>query len=225
MSPGTQSGTQLKKPPSERLKELWPDVWALVRPRRGLLFIGFLLIIVKTICGFALPLSSRFLFDNVIGKHQQSMLLPLVLIVVGATALQGLTSFALTQLLSMEGQKLIAELRQQVQQHIGRLSVTFFDANKTGQLVSRIMSDVEGMRNLIGTGVIEFIGGLMTAAISLFLLLKISAVMTGIAAVVVVCFGLTLQRAFKTIRPIFRERGKISAEVTGGLRSRSAAFA
>jgi ABC-type multidrug transport system fused ATPase/permease subunit len=215
--PGKQPGTQPKKPASERLKELWPDVWALIRPRRGLLFIGFLLIIVKTICGFALPLSSRFLFDNIIGKRQESLLVPLVLGVVAATVLQGMASFTLTQLLSMEGQKLIAELRQQVQQHIGRLSVTFFDANKTGQLVSRIMSDVEGMRNLIGTGLIEFIGGLMTAAISLFLLLKISAVMTGIAFTVVICFGLALQRAFKTIRPIFKERGKISAEVTGRL--------
>jgi ABC-type multidrug transport system fused ATPase/permease subunit len=215
--PGKQPGTQPKKPASERLKELWPDVWALIRPRRRLLFIGFLLIIVKTICGFALPLSSRFLFDNIIGKRQESLLVPLVLGVVAATVLQGMASFTLTQLLSMEGQKLIAELRQQVQQHIGRLSVTFFDANKTGQLVSRIMSDVEGMRNLIGTGLIEFIGGLMTAAISLFLLLKISAVMTGIAFTVVICFGLALQRAFKTIRPIFKERGKISAEVTGRL--------
>src|ERR1700722_7039022 len=213
MSPGTQP----KKPASERLKELWPDVWALVRPRRGLLFVGFLLIILKTICGFALPLSSGFLFDNIIGKHQQSLLLPLVLGVVAATALQGLASFTLTQLLSMEGQKLIAELRQQVQQHIGRLSVTFYDANKTGQLVSRIMSDVEGMRNLIGTGLIEFIGGLLTATMALVFLLRISPLLTAVSLGIVLVFGSALGKAFKTIRPIFRERGKINAEVTGRL--------
>jgi subfamily B ATP-binding cassette protein MsbA len=162
-------------------------------------------------------LSSKFLIDNVIGKHQENMLLPIVLAVLGATAVQGLTSFTLTQLLSIEGQKVIAELRQKVQAHIGRLSVTYFDANKTGQLVSRIMSDVEGMRNLIGTGLIEFFGGLLTAVASLFILLRISPLMTGISAGVVICFGLSLQKAFKTIRPIFRERGKINAEVTGRL--------
>ena len=206
-----------KKPPSERLRELWPDIRALIYPRRGLLLLGFALIVVSRTCGLVLPLSSKFLIDNVIGKHQENMLLPIVLAVLGATAVQGLTSFTLTQLLSIEGQKVIAELRQKVQAHIGRLSVTYFDANKTGQLVSRIMSDVEGMRNLIGTGLIEFFGGLLTAVASLFILLRISPLMTGISAGVVICFGLSLQKAFKTIRPIFRERGKINAEVTGRL--------
>jgi subfamily B ATP-binding cassette protein MsbA len=206
-----------KKPASERLKTLWPDIRALIYPRRGLLTIGFVLICISRACGLVLPLSSKYLIDNVIGKHQESMLLPLVLAVAGATVVQGISSFTLTQLLSIEGQKVIAELRQKVQSHIGRLSITYFDANKTGQLVSRIMSDVEGMRNLIGTGLIEFFGGLLTAAISLVILLRISALMTGISAAVVICFGLSLQRAFKTIRPIFRERGKINAEVTGRL--------
>jgi subfamily B ATP-binding cassette protein MsbA len=206
-----------KKPASERFRALWPDIRALVYPRRGLLLIGLVLIVISRVCGLVLPLSSKYLIDNVIGKHQESMLLPLVLTVAGATVLQGISAFTLTQLLSIEGQKVIAELRQKVQSHIGRLSVTYFDANKTGQLVSRIMSDVEGMRNIIGTGLIEFFGGLLTAAISLFILLRISAFMTGISAAVVVCFGLSLQRAFKTIRPIFRERGKINAEVTGRL--------
>jgi subfamily B ATP-binding cassette protein MsbA len=206
-----------KKPPSERFRELWPDIRALMYPRRGILLIGFLLIVISRTCGLVLPMSSKFLIDNVIGKHQENMLLPLVFAVMGATAVQGLTSFTLTQLLSIEGQKVIAELRQKVQAHIGRLSITYFDANKTGQLVSRIMSDVEGMRNLIGTGLIEFFGGLLTAVASLFILLRISALMTGISAAVIVCFGLSLQKAFKTIRPIFRERGKINAEVTGRL--------
>jgi ABC-type multidrug transport system fused ATPase/permease subunit len=206
-----------KKPASERFRALWPDIWALIRPRRKLLFIGFLLIVVSRLCGFVLPLSSRYLFDEVIYKHHGSMLLTITAAVLGATAIQGLASFTLTQLLSIEGQKVIAELRCKVQEHIGRLPVTYYDANKTGQLVSRIMSDVEGMRNLIGTGLIEFVGGLLTAIGSLIFLLRLSAPMTLISLGVVLCFGLTLRRAFKTIRPIFRERGKINAEVTGRL--------
>ena len=189
----------------------------MVRPRRGILSLGLLLIVVKTVASFVLPGSTRYLFDNVIGKHQTSLLVPLTLAVVGATIIQGITSFSLTQLLSIEGQKLIAELRRKVQEHIGRLPVTYYDSNKTGQLVSRIMSDVEGMRNLVGTGVIEFIGGLLTAVIGLFLALRISPVMTGVAMAIVVVFAAVLSRAFKTVRPIFRERGKINAEVTGRL--------
>ena len=192
-------------------------MWVLVKPRRRLLFVGFLLILISRVCGLVLPMSTRILVDDVIGKHNEARLIPLILSVLAATAVQGLASFTLTQILSIEGQKVIAELRQKVQQHIGRLSVTYFDANKTGQLVSRIMSDVEGVRNLIGTGLIEFFGGLLTAIISLFLLLRMSPVMTGVAAAVVLLFVLSLRRAFKTIRPIFRERGKINAEVTGRL--------
>ena len=206
-----------KKPASERLRALWPDIWALVRPRRGLLSLGFILIVISRLCGLVLPWSTRYFIDDVIGKHDASMLVTITLGVLAATAIQGVSAFTLTQLLSIEGQKVIAELRAKVQQHIGRLPVTYYDANKTGQLVSRIMSDVEGMRNLIGTGLIEFIGGLLTAAASLVILLRLSAAMTGICLVIVLCFGAALSRAFKTIRPIFRERGKINAEVTGRL--------
>jgi ABC-type multidrug transport system fused ATPase/permease subunit len=206
-----------KKPASERFRALWPDIWAMVRPRRGVLSIGLVLIVINRVSGLVLPASTRYLVDNVIGKHQAGMLLPLTLVVVAATAIQGITSFSLTQLLSIEGQKLIAELRRKVQEHIGRLPVSYYDSNKTGQLVSRIMSDVEGMRNLIGTGIIEFVGGLLTAAIALVMLLQISALMTALSIAIVLAFGLSLRKAFKTIRPIFRERGKINAEVTGRL--------
>jgi ABC-type multidrug transport system fused ATPase/permease subunit len=206
-----------KKPASERLRELWPDIWALVRPRRGILGLGLILIAIKTVSSFVLPASTRYLIDNVINKHQSSLLVPLTLAVVGATAIQGITSFSLTQLLSIAGQRLIAELRCKVQEHIGRLSVTYYDSNKTGQLVSRIMSDVEGMRNLVGTGVIEFVGGILTAVIALIILVRISPLMTAIALAVVLVFGFVLSKAFKTVRPIFRERGKINAEVTGRL--------
>jgi len=189
----------------------------MVRPRRGPLALGLVLIAINRVAGFVLPTSTRYLLDDVIYKHQSSLLLPLTLAVVGATAIQGVTSYSLTQLLSVAGQRLIAELRCKVQEHIGRLPVTYYDSNKTGQLVSRIMSDVEGMRNLVGTGVIEFVGGILTAVIALVLLVRISPLMTGISLAVVLVFGFALSKAFKTVRPIFRERGKISAEVTGRL--------
>ena len=215
---GTGASSQSpKKPASERLRTLWPDIWALVRPRRRILGVGLILIVINRVFGLVLPASTKFLIDTVIGKHQASKLVPLVLAVVGATAIQGVTSFSLTQLLSIEGQKLIAELRRKVQEHIGRLSVAYYDSNKTGQLVSRIMSDVEGIRNLIGTGLIEFVGGLLTAAFALVILLRISPLLTAVSLGIVLLFGSALSKAFKTIRPIFRERGKINAEVTGRL--------
>jgi len=136
---------------------------------------------------------------------------------VGATLVKGLTSFTLTQLLSKSAQRMITDLRKQVQAHIGKLPIRFYDANKTGALVSRIMSDVEGVRNLIGTGLVEFAGGVLTAVVALVFLLRISAFMTIIAFGVLVVFGLFLNKAFSTIRPIFRARPKINAEVTGRL--------
>ena len=122
-----------------------------------------------------LPASTKFLIDDIIGKRQTQLLVPLVSAVVAATVIQGITSFTLTQLLSKAAQTLIAELRRKVQAHIGRLPVTYYDANKSGTLVSRIMSDVEGIRNLIGTGLVEFVGGLLTAVIALVVLIRISA--------------------------------------------------
>jgi ABC-type multidrug transport system fused ATPase/permease subunit len=143
--------------------------------------------------------------------------LPIILAVVCATLVQGVTSFALTQLLSKSSQRLISDLRIKVQAHIGRLPVSFYDANKTGVLVSRIMSDVEGVRNLIGTGLIEFAGGIMTSIFALIVLLRISSTMTAVAAVVLIAFAISLNKAFKTIRPLFRARPKLNAEVTGRL--------
>src|SRR6476646_9319015 len=143
----------------------------LVRPRRGLLAFAFLLLLIGRACGLMLPLSPKFLIDDIIGKHRPDLLLPLVGAVLLATLIQGVISFSLTQLLSKEGQRLIAELRRRVQAHVGRLSLNYYDANKTGALVSRIMNEVEGIRNLIGTGLIEFCGGVVTAVLSLAWLL------------------------------------------------------
>ena len=206
-----------KPPRSERFKTLLPEVWALVKPRRGLLLLGALLMVVNRLCGLALPISSKFLIDNVLRKGQFSLLTTIILVVVSATVIQGVTSFALAQLLSKAGQRLIYEMRLRIQEHIGRLPVRYYDANKTGALVSRIMSDVEGVRNLVGTGLVELVGGLLTAVISTVLLFRTSATMTSIVLVILLVFGTILQRAFKTVRPVFRERGKINAEVTGRL--------
>jgi ABC-type multidrug transport system fused ATPase/permease subunit len=206
-----------KKSSSERLRELWPDIREMMRPRRRVLAIGFLLMFINKVCSLVLPGSTKFLIDNVINKHQTSLLVPLVLGVVTATIIQGVTSFGMTQLVSKAGQKLIAELRRKVQAHIGRLPVAYYDANKTGTLVSRIMTDVEGIRNLLGTGLIEFIGGVLMAVMVLGVLLYYSTLLTLIALLIMIAFTLVLRRAFTTIRPIFRERGKINAEVTGRL--------
>jgi ABC-type multidrug transport system fused ATPase/permease subunit len=213
----SQSKEAAKGPKIHRLKAVWPEVWKLMRPRRGLLALGFVLMVINKVAGFVLPYSSKFLIDNVVGKHQTGLLRPLVLAVLSATLVQGVTSFSLTQLLSKAAQRLIAELRQQVQAHISHLPVAFYDANKTGALVSRIMSDVEGVRNLLGTGLVDFVGGLVAAGIAVSLLLRISAPLTLIALGSLGCFAFALNRAFSTIRPIFRERGKINAEVTGRL--------
>src|SRR5260221_1693196 len=204
----------------QKRKNAWknlPDVWALIRPRRGLLALGFLLMAVNRVAGLVLPASTKYFVDNVISKRQIQLLTPIVLGVLSATILQGLTSFSLTQLLSKSAQKMITDLRRQVQAHIGRLPIAFYDANKTGVLVSRIMSDVEGVRNFVGTGLVKFVGGLMTAAIALVYLIHTSATMTAVAFSILLVFGFGISIAFKTIRPIFRARPKITAEVTGRL--------
>ena len=204
----------------EKSKGAWkllPDVWELIEPRKAILALGFGLMLINRVAGLVLPGSTKFLIDNVIGKHQRQLLLPIILAVVCATLVQGVTSFALTQLLSKSSQRMISDLRIKVQAHIGRLPVSFYDANKTGVLVSRIMSDVEGVRNLIGTGLIEFAGGIMTSIFALIVLLRISSTMTAVAAVVLIAFAISLNKAFKTIRPLFRARPKLNAEVTGRL--------
>jgi ABC-type multidrug transport system fused ATPase/permease subunit len=201
----------------ERLRTVLPAVWDLMRPRRGLLALGFLLMVVNRVSGLVLPYSTKFLIDSVIAKHHIELLRSLVSIVLLATVIQGITSFSLTQLLSKAAQRLIAELRQKVQNHISHLPVAFYDSNKTGTLVSRIMTDVEGVRNLLGTGLVDLVGGLLTSGIALVVLFRISPVMTVLAFSFLLCFAIALNKAFSTIRPIFRQRGKINAEVTGRL--------
>src|SRR5437588_7352825 len=197
-----------KKSAAETWKAL-PEIWALLKPRKGVMLVGLLLMSINRIAGLALPFSPKYFFDDVVGKHKTNMLLPIVLIVIGATIVQGITSFSLTQLLSKSAQRMITDMRKRIQAHIGRLPVNYYDAHKTGELVSRIMSDVEGIRNLIGTGLVEFLGGLMTIALALVILLKISTLMTLVAFGILIFFGFGISKAFATIRPIFRARPKI----------------
>jgi ABC-type multidrug transport system fused ATPase/permease subunit len=205
------------KRPKPPLKKVLPEVWKLIVPRKWLIAGSFCLMVVNRLCSLVLPISSRPFINDVM-KQGQMHELPHIIEAVGAAVfLQAVTSYALTQLLSTEGQRLISELRRQVQEHIGRLPVAFYDENRTGTLVARIMTDVEGVRNLVGTGLLDFVGGVMTAVIVFVVLISINARMTGLTLAILLVFGAILQRAFKTIRPIFRERAKINAEVTGRL--------
>ncbi len=189
----------------------------IVWPRKKLLLLGLLLIIISRVSGLALPVSSKYLMDEVIAKHDLGYLKNMLLIVTGSIIIQSVTSFMLTQLLSIEAQHLISELRANVQKHLLKLPVRFFDNNKSGALVSRVMNDVEGVRNLVGTGLVQLIGGILSSVICLVLLIRINPLMTAIVLVPVAVFGFVSMKAFKRIRPIFRERGVIYAEVTGRL--------
>ena len=173
--------------------------------------------VVNRLAGLVLPASTKFLIDDVLGKRHAALLLRLVAAVICATLIQGASSYSLTQILSKAAQRLIADMRRQVQAHVGRLPVAYYDANKTGVLVSRIMSDVEGVRNLIGTGMVEFIGALLTSMFALVILMRISLMMTLVAMTFLIVLGAAIKQAMGKIRPMFRARPKIQAEVTGRL--------
>jgi len=189
----------------------------IIWPRRKLLFLGLVLIIFNRLSGLVLPGASKILIDRVIAENDSHLLKMLLLAVGGALLVQATTSFFLTKLLSVEAQHLISLLRAKVQQHIIYLPVRFFDNTKSGELVSRIMSDVEGVRNLVGTGLVQLFGGVLTAVISLILLVRINATMTLYTLLPLIIFGFISLKAFGYIRPVFRERAKINADVTGRL--------
>jgi len=189
----------------------------LIWPRKNILLVGLVLIIISRLSSLVLPGASKYLMDDVIAKGNIEMLKTLLIVVGAAIIVQAVTSFLLTKLLSVEAQRLIAILRAQLQKQILKLPIRFFDNNKSGALVSRIMSDVEGVRNLVGTGLVQLFGGVLTAVISLVLLINISPMMTLYTLVPVAIFGFISLKAFGYIRPIFRERRVINAEVTGRL--------
>jgi subfamily B ATP-binding cassette protein MsbA len=202
---------------AETVKSVLPDVWALVKPRRKLLAGGLVLIVISRAAGFVLPASTKYLIDDILGGKRYDLLLPLVLAVAAATAIEAATSYSLTQLLSKSGQRLIAELRRNVHSHLARLPVAYYDSHKTGSLVSRVMSDVEGVRNLVGTGLVELVGGLLTAVGAFGVLLYLSPKLTAVALLPLLAFGFVLKYAYTTLRPLFHERWKIRSEVSGRL--------
>ncbi len=200
-----------------QLRAMLPEVWALMKPRRGLLALAFLLMAVSRVAGLVLPVSTKTFIDEVIARGQVDKLVPLVLAVLGATFVQGVSAYALVQLVSKAAQRLIAEMRIKVQEHVGRLGVAFHDQTRSGDLVSRIMNDVEGFRNQIGTALVELAGGLLTASLAFGVMLRLSAPVTLLTLVAILAFMLVVYRAVKVLGPIFRERGQLYAEVTGRL--------
>jgi len=189
----------------------------IIWPRRKLVALGLFLILVNRMAGLVLPASTKYLVDDVIANGDIRMLYTLLALVGGAVAVQAASSYSLVMILSVEAQHLIAQLRSQVQKHVLQLPVRVFDNTKSGELVSRIMDDVEGVRNLVGTGLAQLVGGIVTALVAGVFLIRIDPLMTGLAVVPLAAFGLVSTRAFKVLRPAFRERGEIRAQVTGRL--------
>ena len=189
----------------------------IIWPRKNTLFVGLILIVISRLASLILPGATKYLMDDVVVNKDMEMLKLLLLAVTGAIVVQSITSFLLTRILSVEAQRLISELRVQVQKQVLHLPIRFFDNSKSGELVSRIMTDVEGVRNLVGTGLVQLVGGVLTSVLSLILLIRISPMMTLYVLIPVAVFGVVSLKAFGYIRPIFRERGKINADVTGRL--------
>jgi len=195
----------------------WRDARELLIAHRYRLSLGMLLMIINRLVGLILPASSKYLIDDVILKHRSELLIPLALAAGAATIIQALSSFALSQVLGVAAQRAITEMRKSVQEHVARLPIRYFDSTQTGVLISRIMTDAEGIRNLVGTGLVQLIGGLVTAAIALIVLFYLNWRLTSITLLALAAFGGVMMIAFKKLRPLFRERGKIQAEVTGRL--------
>jgi len=195
----------------------WKETRALIAARRGRLTLGLLLMLVNRASGLVLPASSKYLIDDVIGRGRVELLQPLALAAGAATVVQAITSFALSQVLGVAAQRAITEMRRRVEEHVARLPIRYFDSTKSGILVSRVMSDAEGIRNLVGTGLVQLVGSIVTASAALAYLFYLNTRLTFVTLSVLAAFGTAMWYAFRTLRPIFRERGKIYAEVTGRL--------
>jgi subfamily B ATP-binding cassette protein MsbA len=211
--------TEITKPKKKRITPAaaWRDARELIWAHRYRLALGMMLMIVNRLVGLVLPASSKYLIDDVIIKHRSELLVPLALAAGAATLVQALSSFALSQILGVAAQRAITEMRKSVQEHVERLPIRYFDSTQTGVLISRIMIDAEGIRNLVGTGLVQLIGGLVTAVIALGVLFYLDWRLTSVTLFALAAFGSCMALAFKKLRPLFRERGKINAEVTGRL--------
>jgi subfamily B ATP-binding cassette protein MsbA len=195
----------------------WAETRELLWRHRRSLTVGFILMIISRLAGLVLPASSKWLIDEVLGKHRLELLTPLALAVGAATIVNAITSFALAQVVSIAAQRAITDMRIDVQRHVMRLPVSYFDSTKTGVLITRIMSDAEGVRNLVGTGIVQLVGGFLTAVIALGYLFYLNWRLTSVTIVMLTAFGVMMAIAFKRLRPIFRKRSEINAEVTGRL--------
>src|SRR5881296_984035 len=195
----------------------WQEARALIYAHRGRLAVGLALMLVNRLAGLVLPSSSKWVIDRVINQHHPELLLPLALAAGGATLVQAITGFGLSQILGVAAQRAITDMRRTVQAYVLRLPISYFDSTKSGILISRIMTDAEGIRNLVGTGLVQLVGGLITAAIALGVLFYLNWRLTLISILILGCFGGGMAYAFAKLRPLFRDRGKLNAEVTGRL--------
>jgi subfamily B ATP-binding cassette protein MsbA len=205
--------------PSKKINynRAWAEARELVRRHRRSLSIGLALMLVNRGAGFVIPGSSKFFLDNVIGKHRADLLVPLAIGAAVAVMIQAITTYALSQIVSIAAQRAISDMREDVQSHVLHLPVSYFDSTKTGVLISRIMTDAEGVRNLVGTGLIQLVGGILTAVVGLGVLFYLNWRLTAITIFVLLAFGAMMAVAFARLRPLFRDRGRINAEVTGRL--------
>lgn len=206
--------TEKKKP---KLDEVWRDARDLISARKGRLALGLLLMLISRLAGLVLPASSKFVIDEVIGKGRYELLPWLAFAAGAATVIQALTGFTLGQVLGVAAQRSITEMRKKIEQHVLRLPVAYFDSTKSGVLISRIMSDAEGIRNIIGNGLVQLVGSVVTAVLALGVLFYLNWKLTLVTLVTLALFGVTLALTFKRVRPLFRARGEINAQVTGRL--------
>jgi ABC-type multidrug transport system fused ATPase/permease subunit len=195
----------------------WEEARALIWKHRRRLALGLSLMIISRLAGLVLPTSTKYLMDDVIGQQNWDLLPTLALAVAAATVIESVTSFSLSQVLGVAAQRAITEMRKDVETHVMRLPVRYFDSTKTGILISRIMTDAEGIRNLVGTGLVQLIGSIFTAVLALGVLVYLNWKLTAVTIIVLGTFGAVMATAFKRLRPLFRERGEINAEVTGRL--------
>ena len=216
------SATDADDPSSKKKKKkmtsaAWQEAKRLIWARRGRLALGLALMLVNRLSGLVLPATSKYLIDDVVGKGRADLLMPLAFAAGAATVVQAVTSFALSQVLGVAAQRAITEMRRRVEAHVARLPISYFDSTQSGVLISRIMTDAEGIRNLVGTGLVQLAGSVVTALAALAYLFYLNWWLTSVTLLALLSFGGAMALAFKRLRPLFRERGKINAEVTGRL--------